>query len=187
MTQKYFRVVDDLSIPNRWYLQGPFTKSGKEVDPRNFTEGKKVRAKRFLTIPLRRPGKPLGLTLADFDMPVASKDVGHLLENLAPQNIQRIPVEISSQPLGYEIINVTTTIKCVDEKESDIMWWIEADERPDKIGQYRMITKLKIVPDLVQESQMFRVQGWEIALVISETVKVALEKRGVAGIRFEEV
>jgi hypothetical protein len=50
-----------------------------------------------------------------------------------------------------------------------------------------MITKLKIVPDLVQESQMFRVQGWEIALVISETVKVALEKRGVAGIRFEEV
>jgi hypothetical protein len=80
---------------------------------------------------------------------------------------------------------VATTIKCVDEKESDIMWWTEADERPDKIGQYRMITKLKIVPDLVQESQMFRVEGWEIALVISETVKVALEKRGVAGIRFE--
>jgi Immunity protein family (Imm11) len=82
---------------------------------------------------------------------------------------------------------VTTTIKCVDENESDITWWTEADERPDKIGQYRMITKLKIVPDLVQESQMFRVEGWEIALVISETVKVALEKRGVAGIRFEEV
>ncbi|HKQ79085.1 MAG TPA: DUF1629 domain-containing protein [Blastocatellia bacterium] len=146
-----------------------------------------MKAKRFLTVPLRKPGKPLGLTLADFDMPVASKEVADLLVSLAPKDIQRIPVEVSSQPLDYEIINVTTTIKCLDEKESEILWWTEADKRPDKVGQYRMITMLKIIPELVKKSQVFRIEGWKIALVMSETVKIALEKSGITGIRFRKV
>jgi len=187
MIPKYFRVIDDSSISNRWYLQGPFTKSGMEVDPRDFTDGKKVKAKRFLTVPLRRPGKPLGFTLADFDMPVVTKEVGELIENIAPRDIQRIPVEISSQPLDYEIINVTTKIKCLDEKESEIMRWNEADGRPDRVGQYRMVTTLKITPELVTGSQIFRIDGWEIALIISETVKDALEKIGITGIKFQQV
>lgn len=187
MKKKFFRIIDDFSIPNRWYLQEPVGANGKEVDARKFTAGKKVRPRSDLVVPLSRSGLPLDFTLAAFDMPIASRKVGDLLDQLAPSDIQRIPVAVDSLSSGYEIINVISMHDCVDEKQSEIVWWKRSDGRPDKIGQYRMITKLKINPEVVGVSKIFRIAGWEVALIVSHEIKLALEKEKVTGIKFSAV
>ncbi len=187
MSEHFFEITDDLSISKRWYLQAPLRNSGKEIDPRIFTEGRKVNIKGQLRIPMRRQGLPLDVTFADFDMPVISKEIGVLLEELAPNNIQRIPISIESQQGKYEILNITTLRQCVNEQQSDILWWTESDGRPDKVGQYRMVRRLIIDPSLVEGSEIFRVKGWEISIIVSQRIKDSLASRKVTGIQFRTV
>jgi hypothetical protein len=67
------------------------------------------------------------------------------------------------------------------------MYYTEADDRPDKLGQFRMITKLRIDPDKVDRENAFRVNGWKVALVVSDQLRRELLANETTGILFEEV
>jgi hypothetical protein len=67
------------------------------------------------------------------------------------------------------------------------MYYTEADDRPDKLGQFRMITKLRIDPDKVDRVNAFRVNGWKVALVVSDQLRRELLANETTGILFEEV
>lgn len=187
MNVKHYRIRDNLDIPGRWFLRGPVDEHGVEVDPRMFTVGRPVELDGRLRVPLRSDGSPLDFTFADFDMPVVRRETGELLQRLAPGTCMRMPVEIESHGSGFEILNVTKTVRCVDEGRSKIMYWREGDGRPEKVGQYRMITLLRLSPDLADATPMFRLDGWHIALVVSAAVRGALLEAETTGVAFEEV
>ncbi|EPX60714.1 hypothetical protein D187_001363 [Cystobacter fuscus DSM 2262] len=46
---------------------------------------------------------------------------------------------------------------------------------------------LRIAPTQVGDARIFRPWGWEIALIVSESIKEAMQGLGVTGARFEEV
>lgn len=46
---------------------------------------------------------------------------------------------------------------------------------------------MRIDKSQVGSAQVFRCEGWEVPLIVSEQIKDALERMGATGTRFEEV
>ena len=61
------------------------------------------------------------------------------------------------------------------------------DGRPEKTGKYRAVAGMRIDPSKVGDAKIFRTWGWDIALIVSEEIKEALERIGATGMRFKEV
>ena len=167
---------------HRWYLASPRDRSGNEVDPRLFTQGKPVDLPAVLHITKRRTGRPLDFTLADFDMPVVSASLATLLIDAAKGCIQLLPVEVEEEDDKYFILNVTRTVHCISDDESAVMRWTEGDARPEKVGQYRMVAKPVMTADNHSGEAIFRAAGWEIMLLASDDLAKILLRSGLSGL-----
>jgi len=183
---KFYRMLVDPKATARWYLKAPLDQHGLEVDARLFTRGMPIGSTSVLSIPLRRHGREVDINFADFDMLVMSRRVVDEITSDFDLEIQRIPAEINGE-VNYEIINPLASISCIDEAESEYLKWTENDGRPEKIGQFRMITQLKVRTDLAIESHLFRVTEWPIALLVSEALKESIESHNASGVTFSAV
>jgi hypothetical protein len=169
---KYYVLVDDKQIRGRWYLKGPTRTTGEPVDPRTFTTGAPLDVTRFsdLTIPLRRRGRPLDFTLADFDMPVVRGDLAAKLEERCNGEVQVIPALIEGTPGSYKIVNFTQAVACLDVKRSGVTLWTAADGRPEKVGRYMIVAHPQVDSTRVSGQRIFRISGWENVIVVSEEI-----------------
>jgi hypothetical protein len=50
------------------------------------------------------------------------------------------------------------------------------DGLPEKVGQYYAVDDLRIDPTKPGDTRMFRTEGWPLALIVSEDIKMALER-----------
>lgn len=186
MTQ-FYRVLVDPNESDRWYLKTPVDTRGREVDPRVFTACTKYDGELSLKLPLRRKGKSIDINFCDFDMIVTPKQVNDALQELVGDSIQRISIEVEASDKQYEILNVLDTVECISEEKSEFTKWAQDDGRPDKIGQFRMITKLFINPEKAKGHKVFRIKEWKIALIVDSCVKSLLEKHCATGVIFQQV
>jgi hypothetical protein len=183
----FHRVLDDLDHPGRWHLRAPATAAGGPVDPWPFTSARPLDGLPELQVPVRHPGLPLDFTFAGFDVPVVSGAVKAALAALAPELVQWIGVKVTGQPVpvtSFAILNALRKARCLDESRSAFVPWTVADRRPDRVGSYRMVTRLVIDPARAP-SDIFRIEGWKVALIVSDAVRSALAP--FSGIRFEAV
>ncbi len=183
----FFRVVDNPAVGDLWFPDEPLSEDGLEIDSREFTQGRPYVGPPPCRVPLAQQGRPTEFTLAAFDMPIISQRVGRMLDDFCHAGIQRFPVAVGPFSSGYEILNVTSTCLCIDEQKSEILRWTDEDRRPDKLGTYRMITNLTIDASRVVGEHIFRVRGWEIALIVSDDVRTAIEGTCDLGVLFEAV
>jgi hypothetical protein len=199
---RFYQLIDT-SVPERWYLKGLTDGVGVQLDPREFCLGSPIQMLphmrirspdgvpvdvRFpLRVGLRKRGVPLGFTFASFAMPVASSAVAHLLLSIDQSAIQVFPVGVESEKNNFYIINVATSPECIDRERSDVEWWGETDGQPDRIGSPKAIYDLVVDRRAVSGRHIFRVKGWEIALVVSEEVRLAFDRDNVSGVAFQEV
>jgi uncharacterized protein DUF1629 len=177
----YFRLIDDVEIPGRWHL-------GEIIDfervRADLSMGKQVLETDGLSATITHNGIPLDFCTTSFGVPVATKELGEVLSTLVPSGLQRLPLRIPGFS-GYEILNATRTIACLDECKSEFTKWLVGDHRSDLVGQYRMVTKLMVDPSLVpQDAHFFRLSGWPVALIVSEKIKNMMEARGCFGAMF---
>ncbi|GEN05952.1 hypothetical protein SAMN05443572_102930 [Myxococcus fulvus] len=163
--------------------------SGREVeDPWVFKKGRRIESPGWLRIPVDVPGKVFDFTLAGISTPVVHVRVATLLTELAPEEVQVIPVEIPGHAEQYSILVATRLIECIDDTSSrEVERWMEEDGRPEKVGHYRDVDGLRIDTSKVGDAKLFRTWGWSVALIVSEDLKLALEALGVTGMRFTEV
>jgi coenzyme F420-reducing hydrogenase beta subunit len=49
------------------------------------------------------------------------------------------------------------------------------------------VDRLRIDKTRVGDAQVFRPEGWNVVLIVSERIKDALERMGATGTKFEEV
>jgi len=181
---RYYRLIDDVEAPGRWWLKSPCDTDGNLVNADVFTVAKKISLATPLRIPLRHDGIELDFTFGAFDMPVLNRRTFRLLEEFLLDGFQSFSAQVENHELGYEVVNFLECRQCVDESQSEFLKWGESDGRLDKIGQYRQITKLRIDPSLVQGLEVFRIEGWRIALIVSENIRSAFEDKNISGIRF---
>ena len=179
-----FSRFDSPAVPtDRWYLASPRLKSGDEVDPRLFTTGRPLDWAAPLFVPLRRRGRPLDFTLADFDMPVVSAALASLLQLKAPDCFQLLPAKVEGDPGQFFVLNATRAVPCISDRHSLILRWTSEDGRPDKVGTYRMVANPVLTPSNHRGEAIFRAAGWEIMLLATETLAQALQASDFTGLK----
>jgi hypothetical protein len=171
---RVFELDSDLQIRDRWYLRAPRIKGGLDVNPEIFTQAEHARIDGELELPLRRPGKPLDFTLADFSMPVIRRELGIRLLEVAGESVELIPVEVEGQTKSFCVLNVLAAARCLDETRSEVTIWTEKDGRPEKVGQYRMVLNLHVRPNC-HPHPIFRLSGWEASIIVTEPVAEILK------------
>lgn len=189
MPMRYFKLTEDVYIPNRWELGIPLGAQGQELGSSLLLRGSPLDVAGLARVPLYQPGKALDFSLADAGaIPVVRASVGTLLELLAPADVQLLSVEVETQRESYFLVNVLSIVKCIDDRASEeVSLWTEKDGVPEKVGTYFSVAGMRIDPAKVGTAKVFRTWGWHIALVVSEDIKQALEELGATGMRFTEV
>jgi len=187
MPQRFFRLSDDVHARHRWHLKTPVDGEGRKVNDWDFKQGRAVSISGRLKIPIGVVGRPLDYSEAGVRIPVVHIKVASLLMELAPDDVQLIPVDIEGQPEQYSILVATRRIRCIDEKASRVQFWTPEDGAPHKVGTYWAVDDLHIDKAAVGNARVFRPEGWEVALIVSGEIKDALERMGATGTRFEEV
>ena len=183
----YYQVIDDPSLSRRWFLKSPTDATGQPVNPESFRVARHFNAPTPLTISVRRDGEPVDWTFADFDMPVVGENVGTVLKEIAGETITLFPARVVGFNGAFCVFNALVCRKCIDEARSEFIKWLPEDGRADKVGQYRQVTKLRIQREAVQGLDIFRIDGWRIALIVSDLVKASIKELGASGISFLSV
>ncbi|NVJ03723.1 hypothetical protein HUW63_00480 [Myxococcus sp. AM001] len=186
---RYFWLDDEMKGGN-WYLGDPVDEAGQEVeDIWEFIQGRPIRPAGCMTFPIREAGKRRDYSTAGVGRaPIVHIRVATIFAEMAPNDVQLIPVNIEGCPDEYQALVATKLIKCIDEKASrEILLWKPEDGRPEKVGKYRSVAGMRIDPTKVGDAKVFRTWGWAGALIVSEDIKAALERSTVTGAKFEEV
>ncbi|MFP2925015.1 imm11 family protein [Pyxidicoccus sp. 3LG] len=186
---RYFRLTKDMQARG-WDLGDPLDEHGQEVDdPWMFRAGRPVRVSGRLAIPVEGAGRRMDFMTAGIGVtPVVHARVASLFAELAPSDVEFLPVDIQRCPDPYLIMVATKLIRCIDDKASrEVQYWKPEDERPDKLGQYRAVSGLRIDAAKVGDARVFRTWGWDIALIVSEDIKLAFKRAKVTGAEFTEV
>jgi hypothetical protein len=189
MAMRYFKLSDDVYVPERWELGTPLDSQGRELGSRVFLRGEPVQVEGRLRVSIYQPGKPLDFTLADAGaIPIVTEKVATLLTQLAPNDVQLFPVDVDTQPGPHFLVNVARLVKCIDDQASEeVTYWTPEDGRPDRVGTYSSVSGMRINPTVVGTEKVFRTWGWHIALIVSEDIKAALERVGATGTKFKAV
>jgi len=181
---RYFRLVDDVAIPNRWHLGCATLQDGSE--PR-LRAGVRFDSTVVPVVPVTHAGRVLDFTLTSFAVPVVTADLASAVRVVVGSDIQLVPVSIGSLE-GMVALNVLRVLRCVDETRSEFVKWTEHDHRSDLAGQYRRITRLVLDgPTLPADAHAFRIENSLVEIIVSERVKEAMVSRGCLGAKFIEV
>lgn len=187
MTQRFFKLNDDVYVPRRWHLKTPIDSQGRRVFDWDFTKGAPVHVEGRLKIPVETEGRALDFSEAGLGIPVVHVKVASMLAEVSPDDVQLFPADIDGQPDQYLVMVATRLIRCIDEKISRVRLWTAEDGVPQKVGQYRDVRDLRVDRARVGTAKVLRPEGWEVALIVSEEIKDAMERLGTTGARFEEV
>jgi len=187
MSQRFFKLSDDMDVPRRWLLDTPVDSQGHEVFSWDFTTGKPVQVEGRLKIPIELKGRPLDFSWAGVMIPVVHVKVASMLLERAPSDVQLIPADVEGQPEQYVVLVATRLIRCIDEAASEVSFWKPEHGVPEKVGDYMGVDRLRIDKTKVGNAKVFRPEGWPVVLIVSEDIKDALEQLGTTGTLFEEV
>ncbi|MFL5347063.1 MAG: imm11 family protein [Hyalangium sp.] len=165
----------------------PKDRRGRKVDDGQFRLGLPVPIKGRLSIPVEVAGKPLDYTEAGIMIPVVHVRVASLISQLAPADVQLLPVDIEGQPDQYLILVAVRLIDCIDEQTSRFVPRTPKEGVLHDVRRYSIMYELRIDKSKVGGAQVFRIEGWTGPLIVSEVIKDALERMGATGTRFEEV
>src|SRR5262245_34595194 len=101
MPKRFFKLADDVYVPDRWHLATPSDSHGQQVDEGLFRRGVPVHIVDHLRIPIEIAGKPLDFTLAAAGLPVVHVRVASMFAELASDDVQLVPVDVEGQPDQY--------------------------------------------------------------------------------------
>lgn len=171
----YYHLHDKNSAyPDRWFLGSPITEAGEELDARIFLDARVLHDIGRLRLPITQEGAHQDFTMAEWEMPVLENSFAEELLSVAPNDVQLIPIAIEGEQHPFSVLNVLHRIRCLDESRSTITWWPANAAIADLAGTYLTVSDIHIDPTRVGASQMFRIDGWVSALIVSEPVGAIL-------------
>jgi hypothetical protein len=190
MERHFFELTIDVGVPGRWYFKTPTTAKGQPVeDPWVFSRGKPIEPPGELLVPLSRQGQPLDFTSAGVGFtPIVSARVASVFRELAPKDVQLFPVQVEGQTGPYYLLIASRECRCIDDAAcEEVRHWALEDGRLDRVGEYYVVSGLRIDKSKVGDARVFRLWGYHVALIVDGGIKEALERAGIVGGRFIEV
>lgn len=185
---RYFRLYDDVYFPGRWHLRMPLGSDDELFNVWRFKEGRLLEIHESIRLTMKPPGVPIDFSHA-LGVPIVHRRVISVFERLGLEKaVQFIPVEVEGQGEPWFILNALQVIRCIDDARCDeVRYWQPEDGEPDRVGQYKNVSGLKVDPAKIGDADIFRPWGWQVVLLVSERVKHALEEAHITGTRFIEV
>ena len=184
MSSLFYRIGDDLTIPDRWMV-------GKLNLPDHYAwddiESKSLIHSVNWTAEIVIPGKPLDVTLIDFELIMATKK---FISLLPPSEIEYKEIKIKNHRSSelYYLMAIKNAVECIDKKKSKYELWEENNEiRPDLAGEYKWVTELKVDPKKITPLSICRVKGYEGVRIISNNIRNKFLALKLRGINFIEV
>lgn len=187
MGPRYFEMDFDDTRSGARHLGDVLDRNGVEVSPWIFMHGTPVNVASPLKFLVYSPGRLVDFEFAGLGVPVGTLPVADLLSRFCGTSLQRVPALVDGDADKYAALNFLSKRRCVDEAASEFLKWTIHDHRSDKAGSYRQFTRLRIRPENVGDANVFRIEGWECQLIVSDLVKEAFESEGISGVRFEPV
>ncbi|MBK8254537.1 MAG: hypothetical protein IPK82_17955 [Polyangiaceae bacterium] len=185
---RYFDLSDDTGALHRWHIGEVRDETGHE--PR-LKSGSHMATTGPLLAKVHYDGPALEFCLTSLSVPVTTKRLAAVMVNLAGGDLQVIPLQVitpRASSVERVVLNAIRKIRCLDEDRSKFTKWTVNDHRADLAGQYRQVTKLVVNPTAIPpDVHIFRIEGWEVALIVSETLKNAMEQAGCHGAVFQDV
>ncbi|HEY6124691.1 MAG TPA: DUF1629 domain-containing protein [Steroidobacteraceae bacterium] len=184
---RYFRLNDDIASVDRWHLGDASANSGTLPD---LLDVRPLPAELTLSVPVTRPGRKLVFCFTSFGVPVAVRELADLILSIAQSEVQIVRIDIlgDGYRCEYRVPHCLREYECLDESKSEFLKWTEANGRPELVGHYRMVTRMRIDRRMLpNDAHFFRVAKWPVVLVVSEVVKQAMERAGSVGAIFDEI
>lgn len=189
---KYYLLREDVQFPGRWYLGDiKHCNNWLFIDPpAEYMESCTY------ALEVLEEGVNLDFSLAGYaSVPILSKKAKDALAGIPDvdepyMNVVLEPVTVAGKQAldHYYVMIVETQIDCVDESRSVFeKYEVNDPVRPDRVGEYRVFLNLVIDPVKAQGKHIFRVKKHLGAVIVSEDVKLRLERAGLAGGLFEGV
>jgi hypothetical protein len=139
-----------------------------------------------LRIPIESGSLPRDLMFGPFDMPIITQVLGKEIKALAPADVQLVPAMVGD--LGvFDVMNLLASRNAIHEGKSEILKWTEFDGFPEKISQLFAIGRLVLAHKGIQDTKIFRLQGWQLPIIVSAVIRKVFEDSGATGVRLKEI
>ena len=130
-------------------------------------------------------------------LPVYSTRLKALMDNLGIEWIQYLPLTVKKHNLskeieGYFIANYLKVIDCLNRERSSYQVWTKEnllfwEKREYMLGTFRDVKKIVLDTNKINNAKIFRLWGWELAVIIREDLKREIEKAKITGCVFTPV
>jgi hypothetical protein len=187
-SKRYFMLEDDVYIPERWHVKSPVDEQGRKIIPWQFMQGTYFSQEPPLLLPMAVPGQALDFSLTGLHIAFVSERFVSLCEDMGIHHeLQFIPARVEGHSEPYFVLNPLRIIRCIDEARcEEVTFWEPRHGEPERVGHYRNVVGMKVDPEKIGDAHIFRPWGWQVSLVIAESVKRALEEAGLTGPKFFE-
>lgn len=183
----FYKITNDMHVSDGWLLGILQTQDGEEADRWLFSAGKPVIWSDPLLVEVYVKGIPTDVTFNDYGTMIVSDKARKIIERLVPDAIQFFPIEAPGYGRFF-VGNIVDQVDCLDEKVSHVERFLPNDPvRPDRAGEISLIIGLQIHPDKASGHHLFRLKGYDIAVIISRTMKDAFDQAGISGLRYVDV
>ncbi|RKH87788.1 hypothetical protein D7Y21_17605 [Corallococcus sp. AB045] len=188
MPTHYFELYEHVA-EGFWCLGHPLDAQRRELDdPWQFSVGEPAHFKGLIRLPLSLEGESRDFSHAAFGTPVVNAKLAALFQELAPHDVEVIPVAVDGHAGPYFILNALRKFTCIDtEASAEVDYWTEEDGLPEKVGKLFSISGMRIDTSKVGDAKVFRPSEWKGSFIVSEDIKDAMERAGITGAKFEAV
>ena len=180
---KYFRLKDDIYYPQRWHLGSIIN-----IDNWVFHEHH-ISLPNALNIELIQDGCETDFTFtAAYIVPIVSEKMKDALMDV--KNIRFEPVSVLDRQCSskYFVMITEETIDCIDEKNSVFdKFQVNDPVRPDLAGKYRVFFDMKVDENKISNSDVFRIENYNLAIIFSEKIVTRLKSLHLTGFKFDPV
>lgn len=180
---KYYRLLDDLRLRNRWFLGD--INFLHENDMWNYISANEViNLQDNYAVDISQKGKPLDLTFGNFEILICNGKAAEIFGN----DVQKISITIKGEVAQYFIIVIKSELDCIDKEQSVFKTWEIGNEiRPDLAGTYQCFSKIVVDPKKINDQNIFRIKGFNVAVIVSSKIKNLFESNNFSGVTFREV
>jgi hypothetical protein len=172
-----------LELPDRWYLDGLVDREGDALN-----EYELLRCRAFEKVEcyavVKFTGTPRDVSFTVMNVPVVSERVAAYLREAAPADVELFPAGVVGSPGTFYVLNVLSNPDCLEVGPTMRgEWLVERGNPPSETP----VPDVLVDPARTGGASVFRPYGREEMIVVSESIKRALEQMAATGLKYQEI